>query len=295
MSRAAVLLSGGGARGALQMAAIEHLARQGNVARWCGSSIGAVNGLAAACQRVSDLRRTWQRIDSASDFMRANPDFWQGLYSLRPLRRMINKGEFFGPRQDLWVGVFDYATARHKMVHVNPLSAEDQIDAVLCSAAIPGIHEGEEFQGAALGDGGVAKVLPGLPDWRDFDEIHAVFCQPRQKLKKLRQKDVSSASERVSRAMDYIAHRTVVADHARLRLYKRKKPELRIFVYEPESWHIVGPTFDAARDTITRRLEHGQWMVEHRTELPVQSPRAPREPVAHRSERRVSHQPRTLS
>lgn len=268
----AVLCSGGGARVATQVPAIEHLARTGRVRRWCGTSGGAINTLGAAAQRVSAMRRIWERVRKPRDFQRLNlPDIWDGIWSLNPLERLLKKEGITEVISDHWVGTFDYATARHRMVHVNRLPPDQQVQAVLCSSAQPGIHENEDLGSEPLGDGGVASVLPACPGWEQFDEIHAIFAQPKLRLPRLTPNKLKSGIARAGRALDFIAHRIVVQDHARLRAWKRKAVKmgrnLRIFVYQPRNWEIVGEPFEISPALTAQRFEEGEWMKNHPIEV----------------------------
>lgn len=259
----AVVLSGGGARGALQVAAVERLAARATT--WAGTSVGAINACAAASGRVRELRAFWDSIDGAGDFQGRQLDPWNGLASLRPLERVMREVGALAPRVPTWVGVFDYArsVARLERLHGD---ADAVWEAVRCSASIPLQHEPASLRGEWLGDGGIDAPLPPVPPGR-FDEIHAVFCAPHLPLPELAADEVNGPLEQAARALDHVVSRSVARCHAELERYKREHPSTRVFVYEPESWADVGPTFDASRARIQARLRHGAWMAASPVEL----------------------------
>ena len=263
--KTALLLSGGGARGALQVAAIEAVADR--VHTVCGTSVGAINGAAVAARKPGVLREFWDGIDGVSKFMRVEPDLWNGIYGLGPLHRLLEDAGVLRPVLPFFVGCFDFATARHRLVEVE--GDPDQVWACIqASASIPLQHEAVKLGGRWTGDGGVASPLPPLRDWETFDEVHAVFCTPTSPgLPEVSQDVCNRGLEQAERALDFLIHRSVIRCAARLLEWKRRRPSMRIVVYEPTSWEHVGKSFDAHEQTIRRRLAHGAEMVRTAREL----------------------------
>lgn len=263
-----VLLSGGGARGALQVAALERLAPRATA--YAGTSVGAVHACAAASGRVEHVRAFWLDVDRVGVFMRRQLDVWNGLYSLEPLRRWMVELDALAPRDPLWVGTYDYARAEHRLLRVSGTTTWTPAAvwaAICCSASIPFQHEpARHITGEWLGDGGIDQPLPPVPPG-EYDEVHAVFCVPRGPLPRLRPEDVSGPVEQFARALDHFVARAVARCHAGLRRYKRAHPNTRVLVYEPVSWAEVGATFDASEDRIRARLDHGRWMADHPVEI----------------------------
>lgn len=258
------LLAGGGARGALQVGVIERLA--GRASAWCGTSIGAINGCAAAARRTQRIRPLWEAVDGAGTFQARNLDVWDGLYHLRPLRRIMDREGMLAVVDPLWVGVFDYGRGRDELVRVD--GTADRVWAcVQASSSQPVIHEAVELDGRWAGDGGILAPMPPVPRG-DWTEIHAVFCVPVEGPPPAVEQDaVTTALEQAARAVDVLVHRSIALCRRRLERYARSHPATRVFVYAPASWAVVGPTFDADRVTIRRRLEHGDIMAQNPVEL----------------------------
>lgn len=258
------LLAGGGARGALQVGVIEGLA--GRASAWCGTSVGAINGCAAAARRVERIRPLWESVEGPSTFQRRNFDVWDGLYQLSPLRRIMQREDMLSPVDPLWVGTFDYGRGQHELVRVDG-SAERVWACVEASSSQPMIHEAVQLDGRWVGDGGVVAPLPPVPPG-EWSEVHAVLCVPSgTRPPVVEQHTVSSALEQVARAVDVLVHRSVRLCRRALERYARAHPETRVYLYEPASWAVVGPTFDSDRATIRRRLEHGDVMAQNPVEL----------------------------
>jgi predicted acylesterase/phospholipase RssA len=265
--RKAVVLSGGAARGALQISAIE-LNNDADV--WIGTSVGAVNGCAAASSRTSILRSMWHRVNGIGDFTNLNIDMWRGIFTLKPLKKLMEENRALSPRLPFYVGMFDYALARHELVCVSDF-ADDSAkvwSAVQASASQPFQHEAVQFNGRWMGDGGIVATLPPLPANEQFDEVHAVFCTPtKMPLRPVEPGKFASAIEQAVRSIEYMISQSTYASFRRLCAWRDANPGTRVFVYEPEDWDVVGSPFDASRATIAARLDYGDVMVKNRREL----------------------------
>jgi hypothetical protein len=261
-----VLLSGGGARGALQLAAVEHLAPRATA--WAGTSVGAVNACAAASGRVRELGAFWAAVEAAGDFQRRQWDPWRGMYSLRALRRAMEAAEALAPLAPVHVGVFDFAAGVHRLHELGPGDHPDLVwDWVCCSASIPLVHEpAPPIEGRWYGDGGLDAPLPPVPPG-EWDEVHAVLCTPTAPLLRLPAGRCDGPIEQFMRGLEHAVWRSTERCLTQLERWAEDHPQTRVTVYRPQSWAVVGDTFAADRDTIQRRIEHGAWMVENAQEL----------------------------
>jgi predicted acylesterase/phospholipase RssA len=234
---------------------------------WAGTSIGAVHAAAGASRVVGRVRAMWESVTGVGTFQSPNlPDIWNGVYKLGPLRKMMERTAALHPVDPMWVGCWDYGRGTHELVSVH--GDEERVwRCVQASASQPGIHEAVELDGRWVGDGGIWGPLPPVPPGQ-WDEVHAVFCVPTAAaLPWLEQDSVSSALEQADRALDFFVQARVVQCRKRLQKYRERNPQTRVFVYEPASWSVVGPTFDARPAAIRRRLKHGEWMASRPVEL----------------------------
>lgn len=258
-----LILSGGAARGALQVAVTERVGQTASVV--VGTSVGAINGAAVSARRIPRIRPLWEHCTGAGYFQNLNPEIWNGLHNLNPLHKLMKDEQMLFPVLPFYVGLFDPAACKPLLVQVKG-SEEHVWEAVRASASIPAFHEAVQFDGRYMNDGGVHAPLPPVPDG-DFDEIHAVFCTPDEPIPVVGQKQVSSALEQTFRAVDFIVQKSIRHCLGRLKRYKKYHPSTKILVYRPSSWAIVGDSFDAEPDTIHRRLNHGDYMADHPVEL----------------------------
>jgi len=262
--RWALLLSGGTALGAVQVPVVEAAwARLGPPAIIGGVSVGAVNALALADGDVDALRPVWQDVDGARWFQRAQLDPWNGMFSLSPLRKqMERRGKGRRMNIPVVVGVVDIASQRYRTVRLADLDWPDRIGATIASATQPGIHERVKFDGRWHVDGGVEHLLPLLPGWEQYDRIVAVFCSPLRghRRKPRTQAQVAQAWEQGGAALEMLLSRVARDDLRRLRRWSERVPTV---AFAPPSWDSVGSPFDAEPATIQQRFATGAAMLAH--------------------------------
>ena len=168
----AVVLSGGGSRGAFQVGALDTLVRrQGlNVGLYAGISTGAIQALGAAQDRIGDLRAVWEDIDGDRDIYKkrflglvgALIGGADSLYDASPVRRKIrafhNPGALARAGTGLLVGAVSLRSGNlHYFSEEDPNIAEW----VIASAAVPATYQPlEDASGDQWVDGGVRDITP---------------------------------------------------------------------------------------------------------------------------------------
>lgn len=167
----ALVLSGGGTRGAAQVGMLQVLAEAGFIPdRIYGSSVGAINAAAFAgnptVEGVAMLTQVWQGVRGDEIFPQrlghGSWRFFQQRESIHPnsgLRRIIEEGIGFERIEDAPVPLEVVATSivdgRERWFTSGPA-----VDAVLASASIPAIFPPVEIDGDQLIDGGVVDNVP---------------------------------------------------------------------------------------------------------------------------------------
>jgi NTE family protein len=167
----AMVLAGGGTRGAAQVGMLQVLAEYGVVPDMVfGASVGAVNGAAFAGKPtvagVEHLTEIWRALDGDDVYPQGwvhGP--WQYLRqrpSIHPnsgLRRIIEDGIEFEYLEDALLPFEVVATSlvdgRERWFSTGPA-----VDAIMASAAIPAIFPAVEIDGDTLIDGGVVNNVP---------------------------------------------------------------------------------------------------------------------------------------
>lgn len=191
MSKTALVLSGGGAKGAFQFMA-EKYAREVKGYNWdviAGVSVGALNGTLLAMRKYERLEEVWRTITREQVYT-GKLNFWafvrilfgaKSIYNNSPLWKIIQQEVDPGMiNTDLRVGVVSLRTGEYR--RFRPADPGFQA-AVLASTAIPliwePVHISDEF--VDMVDGGVRNVSP-LGDVLDTDpdEVVIINCSPRE-------------------------------------------------------------------------------------------------------------------
>lgn len=194
----ALVLSGGGARGAFQAGVIRSLAARGFF--WdviAGVSVGAINGSFIAqfpkgafglyLHPANKLIDFWQSIEGNRSIYREWPlgklqSLWKGsLYDTSPLRKIIKDNlspvaiKSFGVK--LIVGATCLETGEYRSVDV--ASTNDMCEWILASSAFPVAFPPSKINGANWVDGGVRDITP-ITDVLDLkpDHIDVILTAP---------------------------------------------------------------------------------------------------------------------
>jgi NTE family protein len=193
MARTALVLSGGGAKGAFQFAA-EKYAREVKGYRWdiiSGVSVGALNGAMLAMGKYARLQEIWQHISNDQVYT-GKLNAWailrllfgaKSIYGNAPLWQMIEREvELDQIEVDLRIGTVSLRTGEYVLFRPSDPSFKR---ALLASTAIPiiwaPVHVSDSY--VDMVDGGVRNISP-LGDVLDDDpdEVVVINCSPRMPL-----------------------------------------------------------------------------------------------------------------
>jgi len=182
----ALLLSGGGFKGAFQLPILEHLMSKHEYDVILGVSVGSINGVLAAQHQLSTLRHIWERmddpdpIDGIRGFLSVAVQRWKGLYSLNPLRRQLERT--VDPSKFIVKYGCGYVV-RQTGEYRQPVFGEHDspaviISSIIASSAVAGIMEPEMVGSELRSDGGHLHPIPLPPDDKDITDIDVVSCHP---------------------------------------------------------------------------------------------------------------------
>lgn len=189
MAKIALVLSGGGAKGAFQMMA-EKYAREQKGYQWdiiAGVSVGALNGTMLAMEKYERLEEIWRTISNEKVYT-GGLNFWaivkllfgaKSIYGNRPLWEMIEREiEPDKVKVDLRIGTVSLWTGEYLVFRP---SEPNFSKAVLASTAIPIVWEPVEISPSMtdMVDGGVRNISPlgdVLAD--DPTEVIIINCSP---------------------------------------------------------------------------------------------------------------------
>jgi NTE family protein len=282
MSKTALVLSGGGAKGAFQFMA-EKYAREVKGYHWdiiAGVSVGALNGTMLAMEKYDRVEEIWKTI-TAGQVYTGGLNFWsilkllfgaKSVYGNEPLWEMLEREvEPDKVKVDLRIGVVSLRTGQY--VPFRP-SDPGFKKAVLASTAIPLVWTPVDItpEQPDMVDGGVRNYSP-LGDVLDAEpeEIVIINCSPRDP--PLREKPFKNALEIGMTALNVALNEIFVTD---LREFLRidhnvqqaeacgavlTNPEGK--AYKRYTHHIIEPdeplgdTMDFSRATLDRHMEAG--------------------------------------
>ena len=184
----ALVLSGGGAKGAFQLGALEVLAESGYTYDCvAGVSVGALNGTMVASDRLDRLGTIWRAIERDDVFRGRWP--WvlfhvlrgrKGLYDNTPLLELIRR-EVDPDRIDIPLEIGVVKLESGKYLAIRPSSPRFE-ELVFASTSIPIIWPPREIGGESFVDGGLRNINP-LADviGHDPDRIVIITTEPRDK------------------------------------------------------------------------------------------------------------------
>ncbi|UCG38753.1 MAG: patatin-like phospholipase family protein [bacterium] len=282
MARTALVLSGGGAKGAFQVGAEKYL-REEMGYRWdiiAGVSVGALNGVMLAMEKYRRLEAIWRTICDNKVY-RGKVNLltaWQlfrgarSIYDNDPLARIIERevepGEI---RADLRVGSVSLASGRYTIFRGDH---PDIKKAILASTVVPILwppqHVSDECR--LMVDGTLRRFSP-IGDVLDAepDEVVIINCWPKHPAPLnrpltnvleigLRALEIATAGiiysdihefTHINRNVLEAAERGVVLTNVKGKPYRH----YRYMVIEPEKH--LSPLLDFSHDTVMRNMELG--------------------------------------
>lgn len=271
MQKRAVLAGGGTALGAVQVYPLEQLMKEHGLpayARAGGVSVGSVNTVMFAADKLPQLRALWNQVRGTSFFMRPNLcHLRKGLFTLSPLRKRMQRAvrlAELAPSIEYAAGVTDFQSALYRNISSRAMQTDDQLyDAICASAAQPIIMQGYliDVGGGArhlCQDGGVVNVIPQLEAPERFDAVDVILCYPVTKLVDKPRKDVEHLLGNTTRGFNIMNRDVLVSD---LRVLRDYPSSVKVTIYAPPEYM---DEWDASYATVQRRLnEVGPYMWAH--------------------------------
>ena len=282
MGGVALVLSGGGAKGAFQFAA-EKYAREVKGYKWSvigGVSVGALNGVLLAMEKYERLENLWNSI-TRDDIMTGELNFWsilkmlfgaKSIFGNKPLWELLQ--EEVEPDKigiDLRIGAVSLQTGEYRQFKP---SEEGFERAALASTAIPiiwaPIDVSTEYP--SMVDGGVRNVSP-LGDVLDTepDEVVVINCSPREPLPLL--DPLNNILEIGKRSLDIALNEIFMTDvreftrinknvleasEKGVKLHNEEGKEFKYYdckIIEPDK--PLGDTLDFSRETLDNSMKAG--------------------------------------
>ena len=188
--KTALVLSGGGSRGAYEAGAWQALTELGiEIDMVTGTSVGAINGAMVAQQDLENTVKLWKEIethmvfdvpegfkmqDYAREFVKHRGASTTGLKKL--MEKYYDEEKIRRSPVDFGVVVVEKDTLKPHYVFIDQMKPGQLIDYVMASASIfPAVHS-YEIDGVEYIDGGYADVMPvKMALERGADQVIAVY------------------------------------------------------------------------------------------------------------------------
>jgi len=262
----ALVLSGGGSKGAYSVGVIKALLEDGRKYDViAGVSVGALLGSFLAMQSPDKqnenfhiLEDVWRGIKNdkaiyknwAPGFLTYVWGMWKGgIYNMRPMRNILAKNVCIKSLNqtgvDFHIGAVSLQTGAYKSVHITgDMDNDKAIDWIWASTIFPILFPGVKIDGEQWVDGGVRNVIPikdVLTAHPDVTHIDAVLTSPRNGYVPVEEKQYKSILQVAVRGAEIISDEVYASD---LQGYtKETNPELTI--YDPsEQVNDASFTFD---------------------------------------------------
>lgn len=232
MGKRALVLSGGGSRGAYQVGAIQHLLGECAIDYdiITGISVGALNGSYLSMFKRGDgysaargLLDVWKQVSDRAIYKKwfagRLAALWRpSVYNSKPLQKLVEQTLdtqlMRSSGKKLIVGAVSMTTGRYRTWNE---SDEDVVDAVKASSAFPGMFLPVEIDGEVWVDGGIREVAP-VNDAIQAGATHidVILNQPRELPVKLAD---TSAVGSISRIVEIMMSESTSNDLKRVELY----------------------------------------------------------------------------
>lgn len=247
--RRALVLSGGGSRGAFQVGVIEHLAKSVSWDAVYGVSVGAINAALIAQYKKQDVQLAAQALRALWLGIHGNYSIYKnwslgileflfsrgGQYNTEPLLQLIRKNlnmrALATSGVDLTVGAVGLTYGLWRTANK---SFPDLEKWILASATFPGAFPPVMIDGDYYVDGGIRTVTPLLTALGDRDVTHidVIACGPKNGfLQSWDSSKVHSGVDVVLRCAEIMADEIFVDD---MNISEHYKAGVEINVYTPK-------------------------------------------------------------
>jgi len=275
----ALVLSGGGAKGAYQVGVLRHLLadlhEQYEVV--CGVSVGALNASFLAQYPIgnevasyNDIRELWESLSTRSIYKKWNifgelmAFFKKSVYNSEPLQHLVRSRldveAVRNSGKKLRVGAVELESGLYRSF------AEDYsllTEAILASASYPAMLCPIRLEGKLWTDGGVRNITP-LREAIELgaSDIHVVQCAPKDAM--YAEKKIKNALTVAERAIDIMSDEIVDNDLRMTQLINEvivihkhfgKKRLINVKVIRPKE--VLGDSLDFDQDALRPMFEKG--------------------------------------
>lgn len=258
----ALVLSGGGSKGAYQVGALSHLLGEKET-RYdiiCGVSVGAINcGFLAQYKHgqekesIEQLQELWLQLVNKKIYKPWR--FWGRLAALwkpsffdsQPLVDLLNKyislDKIRATGKLASVGAVNMSSGKYTIFHQNN---DDFVKAVIASASFPGVLMPVQIGDQLWADGGIKEITP-LRTAIDLGatDIDVLTTSPEKRIKLFL--DHPNTLDMLKRSIDLSSDKIMSNDIEKVQMYN-KLAEKGVAGYRPVNLNIIRPKYNLIED-----------------------------------------------
>lgn len=274
----ALVLSGGGSKGAYQVGALKHIVGELGVAydAFCGVSVGAINCASLAMfssgeekQSISILADMWAKLDNSKIYKRWFPfGRWHALwnksfYDSSPLNNLlkstIDLDKIRSSGKRVSVGTVSLSSGKYTIFDQ---TSDHFVDAVIASASFPGMLTPVKFLGQLWTDGGVKEISPIKKAVEmGADVIDVIITSPHIRVKRFLENP--STVDVLKRSLDLSTDKIMANDIEKVEMYNSlalaglsEKKYVKINILRPD-YNLIEDLLDFRPEKIQEMMEKG--------------------------------------
>jgi NTE family protein len=258
----AIVLGGGGAKGAHSVGAIKHLLGDLEISFpiICGVSVGAITAAFIAQYKLGDEKKAaadlcemWAKISTKDIYVRWKPfgkwhSLWKGgFYNPAPLIKLIRSSisleKIRESGKQVSVGVVSVSSGKYTIFDQ---TSDYFIDAVIASSLFPGMFPPIKIGNELWMDGGMKQISPiDIAIKQGATNIYAIVTSPEKRIPKFVEKPSAIAS--LKRAIDLSTEKIMSNDIEKAHLHN-KLAEHGVAGYQFINLNIIRPKYNLIED-----------------------------------------------
>ncbi len=274
----ALVLSGGGSKGAYQVGALKHILGERNVTydAFCGVSVGAINcaflsmfKMGQEQDAILNLTDMWSQLDNSKIYKRWFPfgrwhAIWKkSFFDSSPLYSLLKSGLDLAKIRDsgkqVSVGTVSLSSGKYTIFDQ---TSEFFIEAVIASASFPGMLTPVKFMGQLWTDGGVKEISPIKKAVElGADEIDVIITSPHTRVKHFIENPTTV--DVLKRSLDLSTDKIMANDIEKVEMYNKlveagltNKKYVKLNILRPEN-NLIEDLLDFRPEKIREMMEKG--------------------------------------
>lgn len=272
----ALVLSGGGSKGAYQSGALKYILGEQRVVYdvFCGVSVGAINCAFLSMfsngeerEAAYSLADMWSRLDTLKIYKRWFPfGRWHALWTKSffdssplsdLLRNTLNIEKIRGSGKKVNVGTVSLSSGKYTIFDQ---TSDYFIDAVVASASFPGMLTPVKFLGQLWTDGGVKEISPIKKAMEmGADEIDVIITSPQTRVKRFIENPTTV--DILKRSIDLSTDKIMANDIDKIRMHN-KLAAAGITDKRVVKMNILRPDYNLIEDLLDFRPEKIKEMMD---------------------------------